>query len=256
MVINPGNPTGAVLTKENIVQIIQFARNNNLLIIADEVYQHNIWKEGAEFHSFKKVLKENSVENLELVSLMSASKGYMGECGLRGGYMELENFHPEVRAILTKQISARLCSALIGQLAMDCIVRPPEPGEPSYEIYKKEKDSVLASLKGRAELTFKTLNSLPGIRCNPVSGAMYAFPRIEIPEKAIKEAEKLGQKPDFFYCKQLLESTGICLVPGSGFGQIPGTYHFRTTILPQPDLFRRMMDKFKEFHLKFLKDYE
>ncbi|XP_027197526.2 alanine aminotransferase 2-like [Dermatophagoides pteronyssinus] len=255
VVINPGNPTGAVLTKENIAQIIRFARDNNLLIIADEVYQHNIWKEGAQFYSFKKIMKEIDIR-LELVSLMSASKGYMGECGLRGGYMEIDNFEPDVKAVLFKQISARLCSALIGQFAIDCVVRPPQQGEPSYELHQKEKETVLASLKGRAELTTRTLNSLPGVRSNPVAGAMYAFPRIQIPNKAVEEAEKLGQKPDFFYCKQLLEETGICLVPGSGFGQIPGTYHFRTTILPQPELFSRMMNKLQKFHLKFLEQYK
>lgn len=180
----------------------------------------------------------------------------MGECGLRGGYMELENFDPQVKTVFLKQISARLCSALIGQCAIDCIVRPPKPGDPSYELYAKERVEVLASLKGRAELTSQTLNSLPGVRSNPVAGAMYAFPRIELPAKAIAAAEAVGQKPDFFYVKALLEETGICVVPGSGFGQIPGTHHFRTTILPQPDTFARMMDKFKQFHLRFLEKYQ
>lgn len=253
--INPGNPTGSVLTKENIAEIIRFARANNLMIIADEVYQHNIWKEGAKFYSFKQIMKEIDV-NLELVSLMSASKGFMGECGLRGGYLELENFDPSVRAIFNKQISARLCASSIGQIAVDCVVRPPQPGEESYEQFEQERANVLKSLKGRAVLTTNTLNSLPGIRSNPVAGAMYAFPRIELPKNAIEKAKSLGQKPDFFYCHQLLEQTGICLVPGSGFGQLPGTYHFRTTILPQPEMFGRMMEKFKTFHLKFLEEYK
>lgn len=61
---------------------------------------------------------------------------------------------------------------------------------------------------------------------------MYAFPRIYLPEKAIKAAEAAGQTPDSFYCFALLEETGICAVPGSGFREEPGTYHFRTTILP------------------------
>ena len=255
VVINPGNPTGSVLTEENIAEIIRFARQHNLMIIADEVYQHNIWKEGAKFHSFKKVMQQNKIQ-LELVSLMSASKGFMGECGLRGGYMEMEHFDPQVKAIFFKQISARLCSALIGQFAIDCVVRPPQQGDPSYELFAKERTEVLASLKGRAELTTKTLNSLPGINSNIVAGAMYAFPRIELPEKAIEAANKAGQKPDFFYAKQLLEETGLCVVPGSGFGQLPGTYHFRTTILRQPECFARMMDKFKEFHLKFISQYQ
>lgn len=182
--------------------------------------------------------------------------GYMGECGLRGGYMEIVNFDPQVKTIFFKQISARLCSSLIGQFAVDCVVRPPVKGEPSYPLYAKERAEVLAKLKGRAVLTTETLNSLPGIKSNLVAGAMYAFPRIELPAKAIETAEAVGQKPDFFYAKQLLEETGICVVPGSGFGQIPGTLHFRTTILPQPECFKRMMEKFKQFHLKFLQQYQ
>ena len=74
VVINPGNPTGSVLTRENIVDIIKFAKENRLIIIADEVYQHNIWAEGAKFYSFKKVMNEIGVQT-ELASLMSASKG-------------------------------------------------------------------------------------------------------------------------------------------------------------------------------------
>ena len=73
-VINPGNPTGSILTKENIAEIVKFARRNNLMVIADEVYQHNIYAEGAQFHSFKKVMSELGIQ-LELASCMSLSKG-------------------------------------------------------------------------------------------------------------------------------------------------------------------------------------
>jgi alanine transaminase len=74
VVINPGNPTGSVLTKNNIEDIIKFANKNKLIIIADEVYQHNIWEESAKFYSFKKVMHDLGIK-LELASLMSASKG-------------------------------------------------------------------------------------------------------------------------------------------------------------------------------------
>jgi alanine transaminase len=56
--------------------------------------------------------------------------------------------------------------------------------------------------------------------------AYFVF-QIEIPEKAVEAAKANGQQPDVFYAFQLLENTGICVVPGSGFGQFPGTYHFR-----------------------------
>ena len=60
---------------------------------------------------------------------------------------------------------------------------------------------------------------------------MYLFPTITLPPKAIKQAEKEGRKPDEFYASRLLDATGVCVVPGSGFGQKEGTLHFRTTFL-------------------------
>lgn len=65
----------------------------------------------------------------------------------------------------------------------------------------------------------------------------------------------LNQEPDFFYAMQLLEATGVCVIPGSGFGQKEGTYHFRTTILPQTDTMKDMLKRFKDFHEKFMKQY-
>lgn len=254
VVINPGNPTGSVLTKENIQLLVKFAAKEKLMLVADEVYQHNIWAEGAAFHSFKKVMCEMG-EKLELASLMSASKGYMGECGLRGGYAEIVNLSPDVKTMFLKMLSARLCSSVVGQMAMDCIVRPPEPGSESYEVHEREKSAVLQSLKERSKLVAQTFNSIPGMSSNVVAGAMYAFPKIKIPEKAIQAAKEKNQTPDFFYAMQLLETKGICIVPGSGFGQIPGTYHFRTTILPQPEKLHLMMKDLQEFHVQFTQMY-
>ncbi|KAI1285729.1 Alanine aminotransferase 2 [Halotydeus destructor] len=254
VIINPGNPTGSVLTKENIEQIIKFARKSNLMVIADEVYQHNVYQEGAAFYSFKKVLHDLNIK-LELASLMSASKGFMGECGLRGGYCEFINLQPEVKTMFLKMLSARLCSSVLGQIALDCAVKNPAKGDPSYELFEKEKNGVLTSLKDRARLVAKTFNSIPGMKSNEVAGAMYAFPEITIPPKALEAAKAKNMKADFFYCMELLETTGICVVPGSGFGQSPGTYHFRTTILPQPEKLKTMMDKLKKFHTEFTEKY-
>ncbi|XP_054717236.1 alanine aminotransferase 2-like [Uloborus diversus] len=258
VVINPGNPTGAVLTRENIEEIIRFAYEEKLFLMADEVYQDNVYAEGMEFHSFKKVMTEmgEPYKSMELASFMSISKGYMGECGLRGGYCEIINLDPEVKKLFMKSVSARSCSSILGQAALSCIAIPPREGEPSFGLYIKEKNGILQSLKDRAILITKALNSIKGIRCNEIAGAMYAFPRLELPEKAIQKAKSLGQAPDFFYVMQLLENTGICVVPGSGFGQIPGTYHFRTTILPQTNELKVMLKKLEEFHERFLEEYK
>ncbi|KAL3998871.1 Alanine aminotransferase 2 [Acanthocheilonema viteae] len=256
-VINPGNPTGQVLSRDNVEEIIKFAYKNKLFLMADEVYQDNIYENDLKFHSFKSVMKSmgEPYSRMELCSFHSCSKGYMGECGLRGGYVELVNIDQEVFGHLQKMTSAKLCSTVLGQCAIDCVVKPPQPGEPSYEQWLKEKTAVLNSLKDRAKAVYEAYNSIDGIKCNPVQGAMYAFPRIEMPQKAIDKAKSFNLEADFFYAMQLLENSGICVVPGSGFGQKPGTYHFRTTILPQGNILRDMLERFNKFHNKFMKEY-
>lgn len=86
----------------------------------------------------------------------------MGECGLRGGYAEIVNMDPGVMAILLKSISAMLCPSVVGQAAMDVVVNPPKPGEPSYQKFIKEKEEILKSLAERSRLVVDTLNSIPG----------------------------------------------------------------------------------------------
>ncbi|CAB3408577.1 unnamed protein product [Caenorhabditis bovis] len=257
-VINPGNPTGQVLSRDNIETIVMFAHKHKLFLLADEVYQDNVYAQGSAFHSFKKVVSEmgEPYNKIELASFHSVSKGYMGECGMRGGYVEFMNLDPEVYVMFKKMISAKLCSTVLGQAVIDTVVNPPKEGEPSYELWKKEKDAVLASLKERATLVEKAYSSIEGISCNPVQGAMYAFPCVEIPAKAVEKARSINQEPDFFYAMQLLEKTGVCIVPGSGFGQKDGTYHFRTTILPQSELFKDMLNRFTKFHNEFLAEYK
>lgn len=257
VIINPGNPTGQVLTKQNIIDIVKFAHKEKLFLFADEVYQHNVYAEGSAFHSFKKVTNEMGApyNEIEMASFMTCSKGYMGECGIRGGYAEILNLDAGVMAMFQKSISAKLCPTVIGQACMDAVVNPPKPDEPSYESWNSEVQGTLASLKRRAELVAKTLNSIDGIQCNTVQGAMYAFPQVTLPPAAIAAAAEAGQAPDVFYAFNLLESTGICVVPGSGFGQRPGTFHFRTTILPQEEMTKDMLGRLKEFHINFIQQY-
>ncbi|KHJ47772.1 aminotransferase, class I/II [Trichuris suis] len=256
-VINPGNPTGQVLTRANIEEVIKFAYQEKLFLFADEVYQDNVYDPDSKFHSFKKVMHEMGppYSHMELASFHSASKGYTGECGLRGGYAEIVNMHPEVLTQFKKSISAKLCSSVLGQVAMDCVVKPPAPGEPSYELFAKEKAEVLKNLHDKASMISEALNGIKGVKCNKVQGAMYAFPRIFLPPKAIEKAKSLGQEPDFFYAMNLLENTGVCVIPGSGFGQKEGTFHFRTTILPPPAVFHDFIERFSKFHEHFMTMY-
>ena len=98
--------------------------------------------------------------SLEVASFMTCSKGYMGECGIRGGYAEVVNMDPGVMAMLQKSISAKLCPTVIGQACMDVVVNPPQPGDPSHDSWSGEVSATLASYADRAKLVADTLNSI------------------------------------------------------------------------------------------------
>lgn len=95
---------------------------------------------------------------------MFIGSGYMGECGIRGGYGEIINMDPKVMAILLKSISAMLCPTVLGQVVMDVVVNPPKSNEPSYELFQKEKEQTLYSLAERSKLVVDTLNTIPGFK--------------------------------------------------------------------------------------------
>lgn len=256
VIINPGNPTGASLSEEDIRAVLDFARAENLVVMADEVYQTNVFV--GEFHSFKRVLRQlqqeqpGAFDSVELASLHSVSKGMVGECGHRGGYFELVNFDPQVQAEIYKFVSITLCAPVIGQCLVELMVNPPREGDPSHELYAREYDGIYNGLKGRATALHRAFAQMEGVECGEPQGSMYLFPTIHVPAKAAEAAAKEGRKADEFYCLRLLEATGVCLVPGSGFGQKENALHFRTTFLPPGT---EWVDRIVGFHKEFMDKY-
>ncbi|KAL6585243.1 Alanine--glyoxylate aminotransferase 2, mitochondrial [Orobanche minor] len=257
VVINPGNPTGQVLAEDNQKQIVDFCKQEGLVLLADEVYQENIYVPDKQFHSFKKVSRSMGYgeKDISLVSFQSVSKGYYGECGKRGGYMEITGFSPDIREQIYKVASVNLCSNISGQILASLVMNPPKVGDESYESYFAEKDAILSSLARRAMSLEEALNGLEGVTCNRAEGAMYLFPRISLPNKALEAAKSVNTAPDAFYARRLLNATGIVVVPGSGFGQVPGTWHFRCTILPQEDKIPAIISRLTEFHKGFMDEF-
>lgn len=256
--INPGNPTGQCLSEKNVRDIITFSYNNRMVLCADEVYQENIYDSSRPFISARKVLNkmpEPYRSGCELISFHTVSKGTYGECGLRGGYMEMHNCDPDAVAEIYKIASINLSPNVPGQVALGLMVNNPKPGDYSYKQFVGEKQALLESLKRRARLITDAFNSLEGVICQETEGAMYSFPRITLPQAAIDAAKVKGKEPDVMYCLELLDETGISCVPGSGFKQAPGTFHFRTTILPQEDKFDLIIKLFTAFHNGFMKRY-
>lgn len=256
--INPGNPTGQCLSYDNLRDLIKFAGDEGIVLMADEVYQENVYQDERPFVSARKVMMdmgEPYSKKVELVSFHTVSKGTGGECGLRGGYVEFTNIHPKTVEEMYKICSINLCPNTVGQVAMSCLVNPPKAGDASYDQWKEEKEGELASLRRRAHMVTDGFNTLQGVSCNFTEGAMYSFPQLRLPAKAMEAAKAAGKAPDVFYCLKLLEETGISTVPGSGFGQEEGTQHLRTTILPREEQITKFVDKFRTFHENFMKKY-
>jgi len=244
VVINPGNPTGAILDEKTIREVIEFAKENNIVIIADEVYQENVY--GVDFVSFAKVLGK---EEVPLISLHSISKGFCGECGHRGGYLEVR-YPPKVMGtnmgftdVILKQASVSLCSNTVGQLLVYLMVNPPEEGSKPYQQFIKEKQTILNELSDKATMIREAFKQMDSVECFGRTGAMYLFPRLnKIPTGTT----------DFDYCMNLLESTGLCTVNGSGFGQREGTHHLRIAFLPPKRLLEKVLPEWINFHNEYV----
>uniref|UniRef100_A0A3P9M2U8 alanine transaminase n=1 Tax=Oryzias latipes TaxID=8090 RepID=A0A3P9M2U8_ORYLA len=223
-VINPGNPAGQVQSRKSMQEVIRFASEKRLFLLADEVYQGCIYGE-KEFVSYKRVLSEMGPplsDTVELASFHSASKGFMGECGLRGGYVELVNLDPAVKKHIYTLFCADSSPPVLGQIALDLMTNPPQPGDPSYLLYYQKACEVI--------------NSLQGFSCQAVEGGAFAFPRIHLPAK-------------------LVSLSGVLASPGSDYGQEEGTFHIRFCILLPHDVLGELLRRLSDFHTQFMKDF-
>lgn len=243
VVINPGNPTGAIMDEDTQANVVDFAEAHGIAILADEVYQDNVY--GGTFVSFAKAVGSR---NVPLFSFHSVSKGFFGECGHRGGYMEVR--HPPaiegasctLQDVLIKQASVSLCSNTIGQILVGLAVQPPPPGTPPHARFMRERDGILSDLREKAELIKAAFPRMTGVRCFGRTGAMYLFPRLErLP----------AGTGDFDYCMALLEETGLCTVNGAGFGQKAGTHHVRIAFLPPQQQLTAVLDRWIGFHNRY-----
>lgn len=100
----------------------------------------------------------------------------------------------------------------------------------------------MEKLTRRRDLTVSLLNSIPGISCVKPEGAFYAFPKLDM------------EQDDAEFAKGLLKETGVVVVPGSGFGQLPGTHHFRVVFLPDEVILEKAYRSIGRFFESFIKN--
>ncbi|MGH9510551.1 MAG: aminotransferase class I/II-fold pyridoxal phosphate-dependent enzyme [Terriglobales bacterium] len=205
VVINPNNPTGSVCSRKMLEQIAEIAREHNLVILSDEIYDKLMLDD--EHISMAAVAPD-----LPVVTFGGLSKNYLAP-GWRVGWGIVSGDASAVRPYIEgvhRLLRARLSANHPEQYA----IRVALTGSQEHLIGVCEK------LRTRRDLTVKSCNAIPGMSCVAPRGAFYAFPRIEIPED------------DEAFVKELIRKKYVMVVHGSGFGQKPGTKHFRIVFLP------------------------
>ncbi|KAJ8276873.1 hypothetical protein GJAV_G00068870 [Gymnothorax javanicus] len=255
---NPGNPTGHVQSRKSIEEVIRLAAEERLLLLVDEADQDSVCGEGSEFVSYKKVLFEMGPgysDTVELMSFHSVSQGFMGEGGLRGGYVEMCNVDPAVAFVFQTLLSMDSGSSIPGHIALGVMADPPGPGDPSHAVYVEEVQIIQRTLVRNARQVQEMLDTLPGVSYQPPVGGRYVFPRLHLPTAALEHAKSLGVEADQLYCRKLLEEEGLCVGPGSEFGQKQGTHHIRLHVMVLPELLEDALGRLRRFHLRFLREF-
>jgi alanine transaminase len=155
--------------------------------------------------------------------------------------MELFGFDEAVKGHIYKLASSSLCSTVSGQIMTSLMVKGPDPGDESYASHEAQKEAIFQSLKRRAKLVSEGLDAIDGFSCQPAQGAMYCFPKVEMPPGAIKAAKELKTTPDALYAVSLL--------------QRPGRYGFRTTFLPSEQEMARCVEAIQNHYNTFRIEY-
>jgi len=206
VLINPNNPTGSVCSREILESIAEIARQNNLIVFADEIYDKLII-DGEQCISLAAIAPD-----LPVVTFGGLSKNYLAP-GWRIGWgivsgdaAALKPYVDGVNRLLRARLSANHPEQYAIPAALD--------GSQDHLIAVRHK------LRSRRDLTQKWCEATPRVSCVEPKGAFYAFPRLEIPEG------------DEIFVKELILQKHVMVVHGSGFGQRPGTQHFRIVFLP------------------------
>jgi len=223
VLINPNNPTGSILPDETTRELLELAARHKLLVIADEVYRELCF--GKQPTPASVLAKDIDVP---LITLESLSKTHLVP-GWRVGWMRYT--HEELMSALTSSVarlaSGRLCSPTPTQYA----VRPALEGDKGFLVgfvreIKKRRDFVVASIERIARLS-----------CDVPAAAFYMM---------IKADDPL-ERTDETFVRDLLEQTGVLVVPGSGFGADPRHDLFRLVYLADETVLGPVLEKIKGF---------
>ncbi|MCW8886611.1 MAG: pyridoxal phosphate-dependent aminotransferase [Motiliproteus sp.] len=231
VVINPNNPTGAVYSKETLEQIIELAREHNLIIFADEIYDKILYDDAVH------IPMASLADDVLFVSFNGLSKSYRS-AGFRAGWLIVSG--PKHRARdyiegLEMLSNMRLCANVPAQNAIQTALGG----------YQSINELIVSGgrLYDQRESAYNMLNEIPGVSCVKPKGAMYLFPKLDPNVYNIHNDEKMAL--------DLLMQQKVLVVQGSGFN-LPDTQHFRLVFLPRQDELEEAINRIATF----LKNYE
>jgi alanine-synthesizing transaminase len=221
VIINPNNPTGSLASKEVLEEIIKIAEEHSLLILADEIYDKIIY-DGKTHISIASLNSEQPVITFNGVSKSYLAPGFRIGWGIASGNkVKLGNFLETLNQLLR----ARLCASTPMMASIKAALTGPQD----------HLKDLMEKMTIRRDLTFKMLNEIEGITCVKPEGAFYAFPKLN----KIEDDDK--------FVKELILNTGVVVVPGNGFGQKPGSSHFRVVFLPNEKILKEAYSDIAKF---------
>lgn len=226
VIINPNNPTGVVYPKEVLLDIAQVARENDLIVFSDEIYDR-LLMDGAEHYSTAALAPD-----LMVITTNGLSKSHI-ICGFRCGWMCISGYKGRaddyVEGIF-QMAAMRLCSNALTQLVIPAALADNESTQammvPGGRIYEQR------------EVTFRELAKIDGLTCVKNNAAFYAFPKVDV--------KKFNITSDKQFALDLLHEKHIFMVPGSGF-DMPTPDHFRIVMLPEPHEMEQAMKDLGDF---------
>jgi len=214
VVINPNNPTGALYPKEMLLHLIDIAREHQLIVMADEIYDKTVY-DGATHTSIASL-----ADDVLFLSFNGLSKNYRA-CGYRSGWVVISGEKQHARDYiegLDLLASMRLCANAPGQYAIQTALGG----------YQSINDLVAPTgrLCRQRDLAHSLITQIPGVSCFKPKAALYLFPKLDPKMYPIKDDQQ--------FILELLEEQKVLVVQGTGFNW-PRTDHFRVVFLPNSD---------------------
>lgn len=230
VVINPNNPTGAIYSDQTLQEIVQLAREFNLIIFADEIYDKTLYEE--KTHTSIASLDQEVL----CITFNGLSKNYRS-CGYRAGWMIVSGNKEVAKDYiegLNMLSSMRLCANVPGQWAIQTALG-------GYQsINELVGDG--GRLRRQRDLAYELITQIPGVTCVKPDAALYLFPKLDPKMYPIKN--------DQDFIAEFLKEEKVLLVQGSGFNW-PYPDHFRLVFLPNEDILREAISRLAKFLARY-----